>query len=64
MYKNEEDMPKEPKSGGKVENLYSMRDFKSQAMDTAYGQGGEKGCKSDEAKIRAQHFTGAFSSDE
>ncbi len=63
MYRHEEDMPAQPKQGGKAQNLHSMKDFKSQAMDQAYGQAGAKGCKADEAKIKAQHFSGAFSSD-
>ncbi len=63
MYKHEEDMPKQPKSGGKAQNNHSMKDFKGQAADQAYGQAGARGCKADAAKISSQHFSGAFSSD-
>ena len=63
MYKHEEDKPGQPKQGGKAQNLHSMKDFKSQASDQAYGQAGSKGCAADEAKIKAQFFTGAFTSD-
>lgn len=63
MYKHQEDKPSEPKSGGKAENLFGAKDFKDQASDQAYGQAGYAGCKADQAKIKAQHFTGAFLTD-
>lgn len=63
MYKHQEDKPSQPAQGGKAENLRSMKDFKGQAMDQAYGQAGSKGCKSDEAKIKSQFFSGAYTSD-
>lgn len=48
------DMPHNKKSGGKAHNLVDVDDFKGQAMDTAYGQAGAKGCASDQRKIKAQ----------
>lgn len=62
-YEHGVDKPRHAKSGGHAENMYGCHDFKSDAMDQAYGQGGMSGCKSDQSKIKSQHFTGAFSSD-
>lgn len=48
------DKPPHNKGGGKAQNLVDVDDFKGQAMDTAYGQAGMHGCRSDEKKIHAQ----------
>lgn len=63
MYKHEQEMPSQPKQGGQAQNLYGMMDFKSECSDQAYGQAGKSGCKADHAKIKSQHFTGAYTSD-
>jgi hypothetical protein len=56
-YRNEVSKPKQPKMAGDG-YMYSAKDFKGQAMDTAYGQGGKKGCESDHKKIMAQMAPG------
>jgi hypothetical protein len=53
MYENEVDKPSVPKKG-KNEPMMSCHDFKEEAMDTAYGQAGEKGCEADHKKIMGQ----------
>ncbi len=53
MYKNEMDEPKVP-SHGHQESGMGLMDMKKQAMDIAYGQSGEAGCKSDSKKIDSQ----------
>ena len=47
------DMPKIP-AGGHQEGGMGCHEFKGEAMDIAYGQAGEAGCKSDEKKFNAQ----------
>jgi hypothetical protein len=53
MYENEVEMPHVPPHG-KNEPMCNLHDFKDEAMDTAYGQAGQMGCKSDEKKIHSQ----------
>lgn len=52
-YEHEVDMPHIPRKG-KNEPMMSLHDYKGEAMDTAYGQAGEDGCKADEKKIHSQ----------
>lgn len=53
MYKNETDEPSMPKKG-KLDKSLGCHEFKKEAMDIAYGQAGESGCKSDSGKIMGQ----------
>ena len=53
MYENEVDKPSVPPMG-KNEPMMNLHDFKGEAMDTAYGQAGEAGCKADQKKINSQ----------
>jgi len=53
MYEHEVEKPSVPPMG-KNEPMMNLHDFKGDAMDTAYGQAGEAGCKSDEKKINSQ----------
>ena len=55
-YEHGVDKPKQRKSMGNAQDDYGCSDFKSQAMDTAYGQAGMEGCKMDMRKINSQHF--------
>jgi hypothetical protein len=48
------EMSHNKRSGGMADNLEPVDDFKGQAMDTAYGQAGIAGCRSDQKKIMAQ----------
>ena len=52
-YENEMERPKVPK-GGHQEKGMGCHEFKGEAMDIAYGQAGEGGCKSDSKKIMGQ----------
>lgn len=52
-YEHEVEKPHIP-SHGKNEPMMNAADFKGDAMDTAYGQAGEAGCRSDEKKIHSQ----------
>jgi hypothetical protein len=52
-YENETEHPHIPKCG-KNEPMGPVDDFKGESMDTAYGQAGEHGCKSDQRKIHGQ----------
>lgn len=52
-YEHGADKPKVSK-GGHQESGLGCHDFKGEAMDIAYGQAGEKGCKSDSTKFNAQ----------
>lgn len=63
QYKNEVDKPKEA-SKGAMPHMESAKDFKSQAMDTAYGAASMKGCESDNKKIHSQfnHSYGDYGS--
>lgn len=62
-YEHGSDKPHQPKQGGQPENLFGCHDFKNDAADQAYGQGGMSGCKSDQSKIKSQMFSGAFKHD-
>jgi hypothetical protein len=53
-YEHETDKPAEPKQGKESESM-GCSDYKSQAMDTAYGQASKSGCKSDGSKILGQY---------
>lgn len=53
MYKNEVDHPAVPKPGKALSGM-GCHEFKDEAMNIAYGQAGEKGCKEDYKKIEAQ----------
>lgn len=53
MYEHEVEKPSVP-SSRKNEPMENLHDFKSDAMDTAYGQAGKGGCKADEKKIHSQ----------
>lgn len=53
MYKNEMDEPSVPPHG-KQESGMGLGDMKKEAMDIAYGQAGEAGCRSDSKKIMSQ----------
>lgn len=53
MYKNETERPKVPK-GGHQESGMGLDSYKGEAMDIAYGQAGQAGCKSDMKKINSQ----------
>lgn len=53
MKKNETESPKVP-SHGRLEKGMGCHEFKGEAMDIAYGQAGQKGCKSDAGKISSQ----------
>lgn len=53
VYEHEMDRPSIPRKG-KNEPMTNAHDFKSDAMDTAYGQAGMAGCKADEKKIHSQ----------
>lgn len=57
MYKNEEEKPSIPMQGKKA-HMESVKDFKGQAMDIAYGQAGKKGCEADYKKIMSQMHHG------
>jgi hypothetical protein len=63
VYRNEVSEPKQPKMYDE-EYMASSKDFKSQAMDTAYGAAGMKGCEADNKKIMAQfnHSYGDYES--
>lgn len=63
MYKNEVDKPSAAKMGKKPMNDAGCNSFKKQASDQAFGQAGARGVKADHAKIKAQHFSGAYSDD-
>ncbi len=52
-YEHEVEKPKVPK-GGHQESGMGVHDFKKEAMDIAYGQAGEAGCKSDAKKMSSQ----------
>ncbi len=52
-YKNEVEEPKMPKHGHQMGGM-GLGDFKGEAMDIAYGQAGEAGCKADSKKISSQ----------
>lgn len=52
-YEHETDHPKQAK-GGHMQKGMGCDDFKSNAMNIAYGQAGKSGCKSDQAKISSQ----------
>jgi len=52
-YKHETDKPSQP-AMGHGGNDYGCSDYKGDAMDIAYGQAGEQGCKSDGSKIVGQ----------
>jgi len=53
MYRNEVDEPHVPMHGHQDAGM-GVHDMKGQAQDIAYGQAGEKGCKSDSKKMSAQ----------
>lgn len=53
MYKNEVEEPKVAPVGH-LEQSMGCSDFKGEAMDIAYGQAGQAGCKSDGSKIISQ----------
>jgi hypothetical protein len=57
------DKPKEAPKGIKPSNIHPMNDFKKDAMDQAYGQGGKSGCMKDHGKIMGQFFSGAYKDD-
>jgi hypothetical protein len=52
-YEHEMDRPSVPKHGHQMSGM-GVDDMKKEAMDIAYGQAGEKGCKSDSKKISGQ----------
>ncbi len=52
-YQHEVDKPSLPPEGHDF-NSMGCSDYKSDAMDIAYGQAGEKGCKEDGSKIVGQ----------
>jgi hypothetical protein len=52
-YEHEVDKPHEPKSGHKADSM-GCSDYKKQAMDIAYGQASQSGCKADGTKIIGQ----------
>lgn len=52
-YEHQVEKPHMPKKG-KNEPMMSCCDFKSDSMDTAYGQSGEAGLKADMKKIHSQ----------
>jgi hypothetical protein len=60
MKKHEEDVPSVPSQGKKLKGE-GMGDFKSEAMDIAYGQSGKAGYSSDQGKIKSQmkHYSAA-----
>lgn len=53
LYRHEVDKPEQAPQGSMIPGL-GMKDFKKEAMDIAYGQAAESGCKSDESKISSQ----------
>ena len=53
LYEHEVEKPHVP-SSRKNEPMEALDDFKGDAMDTAYGQAGEAGCKADHKKIHGQ----------
>lgn len=52
-YKNEMEEPKVPMHGHQESGM-GCHEFKGEAMDIAYGQAGQGGCKSDNKKIMSQ----------
>lgn len=56
MYRNETERPMQAKQGSHPMNDYGCGDFKSEAMDQAWGQSGKSGYESDMKKIHSQHF--------
>lgn len=52
-YENEVEKPSVPSSGSMPSGM-GCADFKGEAMDQAYGQSGDAGCKSDDRKISSQ----------
>lgn len=52
-YEHETDKPSLP-SEGHLEKAMGCSDFKTDAMDIAYGQAGHAGCKADGTKIVSQ----------
>jgi hypothetical protein len=63
MFKNEVDKPQVAPAGKQPMNDHSMNDFKKEASDQAYGQGGKSGCMKDHGKIMSQYFSGAYKND-
>lgn len=53
MYKHEVDEPMVPPHGDQ-EGGMGLMEMKKEAMDIAYGQAGEAGCRSDMKKMSAQ----------
>jgi hypothetical protein len=53
LYEHEVEKPHVP-SVRKNEPMEPVDDFKGDAMDTAYGQAGEAGCRADQKKIHGQ----------
>lgn len=53
MYENEVDKPHVPKHGHQEPGM-GCHDFKGEAMNIAYGQAGEEGCRSDYKKVSSQ----------
>jgi len=55
-YEHEVEKPSPPAQGHMMKG-WGLDDFKSSAMDIAYGQAGKAGCESDQKKIHSQFKT-------